>query len=672
MVEKLVSTILTFVGEILQQAVNTILGFITLDKTYMDLVLPGFKDLEGFIEALGFVAVAGCLVTVSIQMISSPLTGQERSGGISAILRAILAGLLVPVTVGFSGGFLSVVNKAYNALLGVSWEKTVFSAQEIAEDFNTADLGARVEGSFGIAFLSLLFAIVILFQMLKLVICLLTRFVTLVLCLYLGPLCVGFFASPATTNITVSWIKTMLSQSVLILVTAWGMHVMFVSLIDSGMFEEHAEALASAGYTAGSFVWAKYVMIYFLCKVLQKLEDILRGLGFNPFPTGANVRAGIGSVIMLGMGMARAVSRLAGGGQGAGTESGSSSPAGGNLMPAFGRNERPYRSSADTHASYASDPSSGFGFGGVSDYAQAGIPRKRFEEVKTGKSQPETSVEARVAANGAFSSGGSVEGSVLNRASEGTEGHGKTWMYDDGSLYRMDADGHVKGPMLIKQKEQWKKQERVTDFSRGRSINGKEFIDEDGTIRRVDTGRFIATGENGTIRSYALRTTGETVSSREDRTKLLSEMERFGKEGYQAENLNAQMVLNAYAGSQALNRKNGTVRIPETAEVKQVSQNELLLSGAGVRESGEWKERHLILNTDESKGISKGTVTMPDGKIWNVSEDSLRIGPGASLRQVHLVPEGNMKAPDRERAARPVPGAGKEPAGKEAGTKRPS
>ena len=103
--------------------------------------------------------------------------------------------------------------------------------------------------------------------------------------------------------------------------------------------------------------------------------------------------------------------------------------------------------------------------------------------------------------------------------------------------------------------------------------------------------------------------------------------------------------------------------------MKQVSQNELLLSGAGVRESGEWKEQHLLLNTDESKGISKGTVTMPDGKTWNVSEDSLRIGPGASLRQVSPVPEGNVKAPEKERAASPGPGAGKEPAGKEAGTK---
>lgn len=131
--------------------------------------------------------------------------------------------------------------------------------------------------------------IILLVRFVQIVLSLLMRYITFGLIIYMGPLCMGFAASPTTTQIPKLWAKTVLSQIILFMATSWGFSIMFNSLVSS--YE---------GLTPFQLV-VKIAFVLTFGKIILKMDEILNRLGFNTMPTVDSARSGLYGAAMLGM-----------------------------------------------------------------------------------------------------------------------------------------------------------------------------------------------------------------------------------------------------------------------------------------------------------------------------------------------------------------------------------
>ena len=593
MVEKALESVIGWISDMLNGFVVTWMGNISFNSKMVTIYLPGFTWYGNFTIYLGWAALFFCLVIAAIQMMAVPITGQERPNLIQISVRAFVAGAMILSVKEITNTFLNIVDHLYSWMCLTSVPRLdVEGLVDGAVSSGASELGNYIAIGANAVFFTI-FGIIIMVAMIKAIIAVLTRAVLLIVGFYTGPFCVAFFANPSTSVIASMWFKTIIGQAVLLLLSAWCLRVAVTSLSDNtsalSIANEYTRANGAdvwGGDTGGNWMTAfmigKFLYVWFLCKVVVKLEDFVKSIGFNPYPTGSSIRAGLGSIVGVAMMASRAFS---GGARGAGRAGSAAS----SSKAASGEGSTPIRSAPNEAASEGSGMAGGkagkdrqkavSGSASSSSSALAGSQSRGFSmqgsqrqtqkqyarAAKEGASI-NTPEDARTAANLAWSKGKGVKGSTMNKAF----GDMGTAKFVDDYEYKMDKNNFVQGPMRVRRgnSNQWDNKEMVMDFNAdwGRKASETEFVGDQGQYMSADTSSFMGVSSDGSIRGYELKETGETVQGRSAMQTVNMESEPGGSVSGETFN-----QANSYFSRGKV--QESPVRMTESAPLKAVTRD---------------------------------------------------------------------------------------------------
>lgn len=281
MLETIFSWLLSAIAAIAQVVVNQFLEMIALDLDKFLQYFPAAADLYIILRGVAMGFVLGFGIFAILRFLASPLTKVTETPAI-VLTRVFIAACMV-----FMGGhILELVVDLFKGPFSVL-AFTDFTDYGIDDFFIT--IGDNVEGFFtegsgalslsagtmtsAVLLLSLIIVIMLGVNLFKLMLELVQRYLMVGILVYTGPLGWCTLASVSTMGIFSKWVNMVISQCLMMLLSAWSVKMLFSILI-----EGH-----------GTSFFFKCIFALAFCQLAQKFDSYIQQLGLNPAITGANL-----------------------------------------------------------------------------------------------------------------------------------------------------------------------------------------------------------------------------------------------------------------------------------------------------------------------------------------------------------------------------------------------
>lgn len=270
-------------------------GVLALKLSNLVESFPSFATLYEILQ--GF-AIGLTIIIAAYSLIKFFVGGEQdqRDTPIATLIRSAIAGAAIY----FGNYAVDLAVQAANAPYTQLWHANMDGAS--GETISMTDVAAAiVVGDAGIL-LSIIFLLIICWNLVKLFLEMFERLFMVGVLSYASPLAFATISSSATSQVFKKWSNMLISQLVLMSLTAWSTKLILSSMANISTIPGFLFVLAA-------------------CRVAQRLDTYLQQLGLNTVTTGAGM---IGEFAAAGY-----VARRALGGRGRGN--GNSAPLGANL-----------------------------------------------------------------------------------------------------------------------------------------------------------------------------------------------------------------------------------------------------------------------------------------------------------------------------------------------------
>lgn len=270
-------------------------GVLALKLSNLVESFPSFATLYEILQ--GF-AIGLTIIIAAYSLIKFFVGGEQdqRDTPIATLIRSAIAGAAIY----FGNYAVDLAVQAANAPYTQLWHANMDGAS--GETISMTDVAAAiVVGDAGIL-LSIIFLLIICWNLVKLFLEMFERLFMVGVLAYASPLAFATISSSATSQVFKKWSNMLISQLVLMSLTAWSTKLILSSMANISTIPGFLFVLAA-------------------CRVAQRLDTYLQQLGLNTVTTGAGM---IGEFAAAGY-----IARRALGGRGRGN--GNSAPLGANL-----------------------------------------------------------------------------------------------------------------------------------------------------------------------------------------------------------------------------------------------------------------------------------------------------------------------------------------------------
>lgn len=279
-------------------------GVLALKLSSLVASFPGFATLyeilQGFAIGLTIILAAYSMIKFFVGSAQD-----QRDTPVSTLLRSAVAGLAIY----FGNYAVDLAVQAANAPYTAIWHAEIDAAG--AESISMTDVaGALAVGDAGIL-LSLIFLLVICWNLVKLFLEMFERLFMIGVLVFTSPLAYATISSSTTSQVFRKWANMLVSQLVLMSLTAWSLKLILASMANVATIPGFLFVLAA-------------------CRIAQRMDTYLQQLGLNSVTTGAGM---VGELAAVGYIASRA---LRGGSRGRGGEGRNSVPLGANLNNGIG------------------------------------------------------------------------------------------------------------------------------------------------------------------------------------------------------------------------------------------------------------------------------------------------------------------------------------------------
>ena len=290
MLAKLMEDLLEMFGAACDGIITLLLQSVEPSLETLESYIPALSLTQSVLRDIGLGIVSYIILFEAIRLITSGITGQLNGSVGSTIFRLIMAGAFTIYGYSIAKIFIDyIVNNIYTSMLEGMTESAYSSYfADLTDSFSVSmdDILADVVGYTNIRTLFCgILSLFLMWQMIKVCWNMLYRYIALGICAYLAPICISFSGSSSTDNITKTWMRTMMSQAVLMIFTAWGCRIVTVSM---------------ATTATGNSLVLKYMFLVLFAKFITKSDSFLQRLGFNTLPGKADVasaRGGLGGLV---------------------------------------------------------------------------------------------------------------------------------------------------------------------------------------------------------------------------------------------------------------------------------------------------------------------------------------------------------------------------------------
>lgn len=281
-------------------------GVLALKLSSLVASFPGFATLyeilQGFAIGLTIILAAYSMIKFFVGS-----TQDQRDTPIATLIRSAIAGCAIY----FGNYAVDLAVQAANAPYTAIWHANIENAG--AETISISDVaGALAVGDAGIL-LSLIFLLLICWNLVKLFLEMFERLFMVGVLAYTSPLVYATIASSATSQVFRKWANMLVSQLVLMSLTAWSLKLILASMANVATIPGFLFVLAA-------------------CRIAQRMDTYLQQLGLNSVTTGAGL---VGELAAAGYIASRALRGKGGHGEGR-----SSAPLGANLNNGIGPNPK--------------------------------------------------------------------------------------------------------------------------------------------------------------------------------------------------------------------------------------------------------------------------------------------------------------------------------------------
>lgn len=272
-------------------------GFLKFDE--IDTWIGDLIGMQGFELSETIMVIAGVVLAINIvvegvKIFISPITNNEISPSafFSRCLVTIILFILYPTICDFVGEFL---NAAINLpIFNISKLKEAFAAAR-SQTVGLGLFGTLIDG--GVT--GLLVCIVISTIMIKDIIfagiIYVERYLSFALYLLLGPVCIAFYPNSTQKEMTRAWLKGIVSQIIVILLSIFALNLFCNQLIN----------LSSSDALGGNKI-AKLVVSIALLELVKNSEQLVNMLGLSTIPSGDTARMFLGGVAAAGVAISKA------------------------------------------------------------------------------------------------------------------------------------------------------------------------------------------------------------------------------------------------------------------------------------------------------------------------------------------------------------------------------
>ena len=303
MINKILQTIVTALGELLELIVKLFLGSIELSLPQIATSFPflavGYRIFQGI--AIGFVAIIA--VWSAVKRAASGLTGWQSKGDIANhVLRIILAvGLIyfgnkilvelleltkIPFDY-FAANLDGIIN-----LKDVDWRSMHWTSTDTTLAAAIAAIGTTT-----MLLATIVLILLIGYNLIKLLLEIFERYLLIGLLIYASPLAFMTLAGEDSDQFCIKYIKSFIGQCAVMVISIWS-----VQIVLSGF----------AFTTADDNVFFRLIATYAVCKIAQKLDTYMQGWGVGTLTTGQNLLdAGVAAFAALRAGKNRGSSNEA-------------------------------------------------------------------------------------------------------------------------------------------------------------------------------------------------------------------------------------------------------------------------------------------------------------------------------------------------------------------------
>lgn len=292
MMETIASWIASVIGEMLNLVVSCFMNLMTVDLGTLAGFFPAFITGYHIFQSLGM----GLIICIAIYQLMKFFGGalvEVQDTPVRILVRAFIAGMLL-----WFGGYLldMVVELAalpYQAFVNmpdnIAGTHLLPDLDEFTLESLFFDIPATIFSASTVICVYIFVAIIIAWNLMKLMIEVLERYLMVGVLAYTSPLAFSTLTSQATSNIFRSWFNMFLGQCALLSISAW----MLKLCISGFTFSEGTQGVA-----------IRLLLTLALCKIAQRADTYLQQLGIGVATTGGNLLdEAIGSAMMIGNAM---------------------------------------------------------------------------------------------------------------------------------------------------------------------------------------------------------------------------------------------------------------------------------------------------------------------------------------------------------------------------------
>lgn len=296
----MLETILQFlngaVGGAMGGIINMFERMLSLDIDTMLKQFPFLGTGYRIFQAVGLGLIV-CIAVISLFQFFTGAMSQVKDTPIQILLRSFVGGMLIWFGNFFFEMIIELAKIPYNAMLD-GQANSMSGIVDVLKDPSSwlADLAAVGIGASAILLISLMFIIIIAWNILKLMVEVCERYLMVGVLLFSSPMFYSTVASSNTAQIFKKWVQMFISQCVLMTVSVW-----MLKLVISGFSVQ--------GHNVNMFM--RYLLILAMCKIAQRADTYMQQLGMTTAITGGNL---LGDIIAASRAFGRSSSAAAAGG----------------------------------------------------------------------------------------------------------------------------------------------------------------------------------------------------------------------------------------------------------------------------------------------------------------------------------------------------------------------